>query len=188
VGSIIDKDIYELSRNCIINKDGILTEKEKMNLVIEVYSMDKLKDTNYYRELINNMEYLEQIEDFEKEKADVQIMFRNIDSETVIPRSVYDKNIDEIHRYISVINEKFSKEMNEDERRDLKYKKIDARDKLMGFTVNVRGEEVKKYKDKDLLISRYESILIIRCEYDDKMGVVFLRDDENKYMKKSNIF
>lgn len=122
VGSIIDKDIYELSRNCIINKDGILTEKEKMNLVIEVYSMDKLKDTNYYRELINNMEYLEQIEDFEKEKADVQIMFRNIDSETVIPRSVYDKNIDEIHRYISVINEKFSKEMNEDERRDLKYK------------------------------------------------------------------
>jgi CRISPR-associated endonuclease/helicase Cas3 len=134
------------------------------------------------------MEYLEQIEDFEKEKADVQIMFRNIDSETVIPRSVYDKNIDEIHRYISVINEKFSKEMNEDERRDLKYKKIDARDKLMGFTVNVRGEEVKKYKDKDLLISRYESIPIIRCEYDDKMGVVFLRDDENKYMKKSNIF
>jgi CRISPR-associated endonuclease/helicase Cas3 len=115
-------------------------------------------------------------------------MFRNIDSETVIPRSVYDKNIDEIHRYISVINEKFSKEMNEDERRDLKYKKIDARDKLMGFTVNVRGEEVKKYKDKDLLISRYESIPIIRCEYDDNMGVLFLRDDENKYMKKSNIF
>ena len=188
VGSIIDKDIYELSRKCIINKNGIFTEQEKMDMVNEVYSMNKLKDTNYYRELINNIEYLEQIEDFEKEKADVQKMFRNIDSETVIPRSVYEKNIDEIHGYVTIINKNFSKEMNEDERRELKYKKIDARDKLMGFTVNVRGEEVKKYKDRDLPINKYKSIPIIRCEYDNEIGVIFLRDDENKYMKKNNMF
>jgi hypothetical protein len=58
----------------------------------------------------------------------------------------------------------------------------------MGFTVNVRGEEVKKYKDRDLPINKYKSIPIIRCEYDNEIGVIFLRDDENKYMKKNNMF
>ena len=188
VGSIIDKDIFELSRRCITNKHGIFTEQEKMNMVNEVYSIDKLKDTNYYKELVNNMEYLQQIEDFEKEKSEVQSRFRNIDSETVIPHEIYKENIELIKKYIDTLYQRFGKDMDENEKRDLKYRKIDSRDKLMGFTVNVRGEEAKNYKETDLPISKYESIPIIRCKYNKEIGVVFSSDDINKNIRNSNMY
>lgn len=188
VGSIIDKDIFDLSRKYIINKNGIFTEEEKMNMVDKVYSTDKLKNTEYYKQFTENMGYLQSIEDFEKDKSEVQEKFRNIDSETVIPVGVYNKNMDEINKDIAIINQKFDKNMDEQEKKELKYNKIRSKDKLMGFTVNVRGEEVRNYKSMDLKISKYESIPIIRCEYNDEIGVIFLSDDKNKNNRLSNIF
>lgn len=188
VGSIIDKDIFDLSRKYIINKNGIFTEEEKMDMVDEVYSTDKLKNTGYYKQFTENMGYLQSIEDFEKDKSEVQEKFRNIDSETVIPVGVYNENMDEINKYIEIISQKFDKNMDEQEKKELKYNKIRSKDKLMGFTVSVRGEEVRNYKSMDLKISKYESIPIIRCEYNDEIGVIFLSDDKNKNNRSSNIF
>lgn len=188
VGSIIDKDIFNLSRKSIINKNGILTEQEKMDMVEEVYSMDKLKGTEYYQRLIDNIEYLQCIEDFEKDKSEVQKMFRNIDSETVIPIGVYNDNIDEINKYIININKNFNKNMSEQEKKNLKYSKIRSMDKLMGFTVSVRGKEVKEYKETDLKISKYEIIPVIRCEYNNKIGVIFSADKKKQKAKSGNMF
>lgn len=185
VGSIIYKDIFEISRDCIINKDGILTEKEKIDMVDEVYSKKKLKGTKYYKELKNCIDYLNYIEDFEKDKAKVQTMFRNIDSETVIPLSIYNDNFDKINEYVDIINKKFASTMNNDQKRDLKYKKIKARNLLMDFTVNVRGEEVNNYKEDEIKVNKYEVIPIVKCRYDSKIGLVFSEDDKNivKYQK-----
>jgi len=189
VGSIIDKDIFDLSRKCIINKKGIFTEKEKMDMVDEVYSIDKLKDTGYYKQFTENMSYLQSIEDFEKDKSEVQEKFRNIDSETVIPVGIYNANIGKINEYIAIISQKFDKNMDEDEKNELRYNKIRSKDKLMGFTVNVRGEEVRDYKEMDLKVSKYESIPIIRCEYNNEIGVVFLHEEEkNRNIKSNNQF
>ncbi|QAT61875.1 CRISPR-associated helicase Cas3' [Acidilutibacter cellobiosedens] len=188
VGRIIDKDIFNLSRKYIINKKGIFTEQEKMDMVDEVYSMDKLKDTDYYKELCKNIDYLQSIEDFEKEKSEVQKKFRNIDSETVIPLKVYEENIDIINECITIVNQKFDECMNEREKKDLKLRKISSKDRLMGFTVNIRGEEVKDYKEKELRINKYESIPIVRCKYDNEIGVLFSNEDKNKNIRSTNMF
>lgn len=188
VGTIIDKDIFCLSRNSIVNKKGIFTEQEKMDLVNIVYSIDSLKHTKYYEDLHESMDYLKGIEDFEKEKSEIQKIFRNIDSETVIPMDIYEKNADVINECISAINKKYDKDMDEKDRAKLKCSKIDSRDAIMGFTVNVRGYEVEEFKEKLLKISKYESIPIVRCKYDDEIGVVFLKEDKNKNSKANNIF
>lgn len=188
IGGIIDKDIFDFSKESIRNKRGIFTEREKMDMVDKVYSMEKLKDTKYYKSFLEYKEYLEQIEDFEKDKTEIQKIFRDIDSETVIPISVYNENIDKINEYIDIINKKFDKNMPEGEKRELKYEKIRSKDELMGFTVNVRREEERNYKQTELKINKYESIPVIRCEYNDKVGVVFLNNDDNKNIKSFNSF
>lgn len=188
VGTIIDKDIFEISKKCIVNKNGIFTEQEKMEIVDEVYSIKKLKNTVYYNQFIDNKEYLEKVEDFEKDKAEVQERFRDIDSETVIPIVVYEDNKSLINEYISIINKNFDKNMTEQEKRELKHSKIRSKDALMGFTVNVRGEEARNYKEAYLKISKYENIPIVRCEYNKEIGVVFLTDDKNKNVKSFNSF
>ena len=185
IGGIIDKDIFGFSKESIRNKRGIFTEREKMDMVDKVYSMKKLKNTKYYKCFMENKEYLEQIEDFEKDKNEIQKRFRNIDSETVIPISVYNKNKDKIMECIEVINKKFEKDMYKVEKQKLKYGKIHSKDELMGFTVNVRGEEARNYTQSDLKISKYESIPIVRCEYSDEVGVIFLKNDEDKNIKYS---
>ena len=150
--------------------------------------MDKLKDTDYYKELCKNIDYLQSIEDFEKEKSEVQKKFRNIDSETVIPLKVYEENIDIINECITIVNQKFDECMNEREKKDLKLRKISSKDRLMGFTVNIRGEEVKDYKEKELRINKYESIPIVRCKYDNEIGVLFSNEDKNKNIRSTNMF
>ncbi len=185
IGRIIDNDIFEFSKKSIRDKRGIFTEREKMDMVEKVYSMEKLKDTEYYECFIENKKYLEQIEDFEKEKSEIQKKFRDIDSETVIPISVYNENTDKINECIEIINKKFDKNMTDSEKQELKYTKIDSRDELMGFTVNVTGEEARNYKHTDLKIDKYESIPVIRCEYNNKVGVIFLNNGEDKNIKYS---
>ena len=78
--------------------------------------------------------------------------------------------------------------MNEREKKDLKLRKISSKDRLMGFTVNIRGEEVKDYKEKELRINKYESIPIVRCKYDNEIGVLFSNEDKNKNIRSTNMF
>lgn len=54
--SIIDKDIFELSKKALINymeqsESKTIDEKDKMNLVEEVYSVKNLKGGNYFKKL-----------------------------------------------------------------------------------------------------------------------------------------
>ncbi len=188
VGTIIDKDIFCLSRKSIVNKKGIFTEQEKMDLVNLVYSINSLKHTKYYKDLHKSMDYLKSIEDFEKQKPEIQKIFRNIDSESVIPIGIYEKNADVIKECISTINKKYDKNMDEKDRTKLKYRKIDSRNTIMGFTVNIRGYEVEEFKEQLLKINKYESIPIVKCKYDNKIGVVFLKEDKNKNSKANNMF
>ena len=191
VGRIIDKDIFNFSREAIKDKRGIFTECEKMDMVDKVYSIDNLKNTKYYESFIINKEYLEKIEDFEKDKKKIQKIFRNIDSETVIPIGVYYENIHKMEECIKIINKKFEKNMDEYEKQELKYSKIHAKDELKGFTVNVSGDEARNNKHmEDLKINKYEKIPIITCEYDNEIGVVFLNndEDEDEYSKSFNSF
>jgi len=172
--AVIDKEIHQKSKEALIDIDGLLTEKEKLELIDKVYSTESLKDTEYYGKLVKNICALKNyIVEYEKTKSEVQKIFRNIASKDVIPKIVYEENIEEIEKNIEVLQKK-TKGLSEPERKNLKTQKIKARGEINQFKVavpeyefkNITGEQLEKIKVND-----YETLIILDCDYSYENGL-----------------
>ncbi len=171
IGYVIDREIFDLSRMSIKDKDGVLTEKEKVDLVASVYTTENLKHTKYYKTLKENLSYVRSIDDYEKTKKEILEIFRGIDSKTAIPIETYNSNKSQIQGYIFILNTKYRSKSSKQERDNLKRDKIISRDKLMDLTVNIRSNLVKGNILEELELSKYEKIPVIDCSYSKEIGV-----------------
>lgn len=182
VGNFIDEHIFDLSKTALESIKGRITEDEKVNLIDSIYTMEKLKETEYYKQLMNAIEYVKLIESYEKSKSEITRLFRNIDTKTIIPRPIYEESADIIEQYIGMLKQEYKKDMTVQERKVLKEKKLEARINLDDFTLNIplyRAEKhLLEYKD----INKYESIGIFECNYNDKVGITYksLTSEEGK--------
>lgn len=187
VGHVIDKDIFKLSKEALKDVDGPIKEKDKMNMVKELYCTKNLKNTEYYKQIRTNIDYVRSIEDYEKSKSEIIKRFRNINSSTVIPKPVYDLNYKEIYNLIDILNKSYKEILSEEDRKKLKKKKAMARNKLMDFTVSVPYYRVQGNIIESLEISDYEKIDILDCNYSKEIGVEYIkktktnRDNTNKF-------
>lgn len=95
-GSVYDADILRLSKEMLKNHlrehGSIMYESMKMKMVEKLYSKDKLKDTNYYKEFIDALEKLD-LEDYILTNKEAQAQLRGADSVLAIPRKVFDEII-----------------------------------------------------------------------------------------------
>lgn len=190
IGYVIDKEIFELSRNAIKDINGILTEQEKIDIVDSVYTTENLKDTDYYILLKDNISYVRGIDDHEKSKLDIQKIFRNIDSRTVIPFKIYDENHDLVNNYLEIISKKYDKGLKDEERKRIKHEKITARNELMDLTLSVRSYALGGNIIEDLKLNDYEYIPILKCNYSKELGleVVKVEKGNNYNSENNNIF
>lgn len=100
VGYIYDKEIYEKSiellepYNC-----QILKEATKINLVDKLYSKEILQETEFYKKFKTSFKILDNIIDYDTSKKDAQHILRDIDNIEVVPKIIYDKNIDLFAEY-----------------------------------------------------------------------------------------
>lgn len=100
VGYIYDKEIYEKSiellkpYNC-----QILKEATKINLVDKLYSKEMLQETEFYKKFKTSFKILDNIIDYDTSKKDAQHILRDIDNIEVVPKIIYDKNIDLFAEY-----------------------------------------------------------------------------------------
>ncbi|HLP61817.1 MAG TPA: CRISPR-associated helicase Cas3', partial [Candidatus Deferrimicrobium sp.] len=86
VGYIIDREIFALSRDAIKEfHERTISEQEKLAMVKDVYSLEKIKGTAYYKGIKERLETLANIPAYEFERREVDENFRNIKSHTVIP-------------------------------------------------------------------------------------------------------
>lgn len=173
VGKFIDEHIFDLSKTSLESIKGCITEDEKVNLIDSIYTKEKLKGTEYYEQLIKAIEYVKLIESYEKSKSEINKLFRNIDSKTIIPRSIYEENTDIIEQYISILKQEYKKDMTNQERKALKEKKLEARINLDDFTLNIPLYRAEKYLLEYKDINKYESIEIFECDYNDKVGIMY---------------
>ncbi|AOY77480.1 CRISPR-associated helicase/endonuclease Cas3 [Clostridium formicaceticum] len=180
VGYVIDKDIFQLSKEALRNIDGQLKEEDKMKLVSNLYTTENLKNTKYYKLIKANIDYVKSIEDHEKCKNEVKKIFRNINSMTVIPKEVYNKNLEVISSYIDILSKEYDKAMSKKERGELKGKKVIARSKLMDFTLSVPYHKTKENLIKSIKLNRYETIPILNCKYSSRIGVEYIEKDRFK--------
>lgn len=179
--SIIDIDIFKNSKKALIEQkiNGSFTEEKKLKLIDEVYSMEKIKTTKYYKTFENTLDYLKIIDPYELSKNESKKRFRNILNTNIIPKPVYEENYNEIKVLLNVINREIKLEENYQERKKIRYQSMD---KLTSFMVSVSYSEVRSSirENEAILIGRYEKAYIINCQYSYEKGVIIKKDQSQK--------
>ena len=166
LGSIIDRDIYRLSVEALRPFHGSrISEKEKLAVVGNVYSLEKIGGTRYYRDIRERVEFLENIPAYEFDRKEVDEKFRNIRSHTVIPFAVYERNRALIHDTIAVIGELGFSDAERVER-------IKRVEELKELTVDV---PCYICADRNVLrqveVDRYNTVKIVNLEYSSRLGL-----------------
>lgn len=172
VGSIIDRDIFHLSLDALRPHEGrLLTESTKLDIVKQVYALDKIKETDYYRSIQSSLEFLDHIPAYEMKRDEVDEKFRNIRNLTCIPRSVYNQHLPTIeHALLQLQTLGFSP----DQRRQ----RIEAVETIKALTVDV-PLYLKKAVVDQLSVNKYTHFNIIDLRYDPQLGLTNDKDQEN---------
>jgi len=174
IGDFIDKKIFNLSKSEIIKYDGVISEKDKIRMINSVYNLNKVKDTTYFKKIIETMEYVNNIEDYEKSKKEVKHIFRNILTQTVIPKVIYEENEDLIKESLSILNMKIDNKLSKAEKLKLKKQRSLARNRILDLTVNIDYDKYSKNQGsdkKDIQLSKHEKIPVFPCNYSKEKGV-----------------
>lgn len=176
VGKVIDEKLFEFSKDALRNVDGIITESKKQEIICNVYNTEKLKGTEYYKEVIDNIRYVQSFKEHELDKKEVKRRFRNINKVTIIPSCVYDENKDKIDTLIS----KIQTEKDKKERRKL----LDC---INEFTLNVNYYEVINKQYSNLNVTKYMDIPIYYCfEYDQFVGLKPKKKEDTEKVEIEN--
>ncbi|WP_320047446.1 CRISPR-associated helicase Cas3' [uncultured Ilyobacter sp.] len=181
----IDKTIYNLSKKAIINFNGLLSEDEKVKMIKATLTTENIKNSNFDREYKKIKKYIGDLYIGEKDSKDIQKIFRNIMSYSVIPYDIYvdldnRKIIDEsleILRKRYLDDPKINKEENIKKREALKLEKIRARDNIYGLTVSVGIYDRNKI---DSIKFGDEEIEITKCKYDFERGFERIKVENKK--------
>ena len=182
--AVIDKEIHQKSKEVLINIDGLLTEKEKLELIDKVYSTESLKDTEYYEKLVKNIDVLK---NYIQEYDNVQRIFRNIASEDVIPKIVYQENVEEIKKNIEILQKK-AKGLDEEKRKNLRSEKIEARREINQFKVAIpeyEFDDISPEQVEKIEINDYEMLIILDCDYSYEKGAEVLKQKKEKDFEDS---
>lgn len=182
----IDCTIYELSKKAVLDSDKglccIVTEKQKLDLLKEYFSYENVKESPFMRRYKEIMNKLKKLNPYEVEKEEINL--RNIHNIDVFPLSIFEDNKEEILNISEKLKQKDCSYMD----------KKRLKSQLMSFTVSVGMWEYKEFKDayrkyktkvndypyKEIEISSYESIPIMECDYDLKLGYKKVNFDDRK--------
>lgn len=157
--SVVDYQMFELSKNAIKNLSGYLTEQEKIDLINQNYTLENLSNnekTGFVDKVKNSLKYLKSMQELHQSKAQVQRIFRNIQSASVIPEQVLINHQNEIDKMLQDGTNK-----------------IILRDKLNSLTVNVPSYLIKSenlVENKDLNELGYQ-ILSKDFNYNSETGL-----------------
>ncbi len=172
--SIIDYDIFKLSKEALKGLKGKISETQKLYLIEKIYTTNKLKDTKYYEKVIDTINYLNSIDAYELSKKEVKKRFRDINSVTIIPKPIYKKFGDRLNYLEREINRKSEDNEDYNQRKIERYKLIDE---LKSYSVNIRwGEAHKRLEDKIINIGSFEQILVLDCEYTEEIGITLKKE------------
>lgn len=189
----IDKDIYENSKKglenyCkVISKDKIenfedynelfknyskqINEGDKIKLIEENLSFENLKESPFVKEFENAYKKYQRILNSD-ENAEDDLKLRDIQSVTVIPYDIYEKNEENIKELIKKIEDK---NLSLEERQK-------AKTELLKKTLSIQYYQLSKYiseilkgkadanKYKSESINKFEKITVMEADYDKELG------------------
>lgn len=164
IGYVYDKEIYEKSIDLLKEYDNkFLEEKTKINLVDKLYSKEMLENTEFYKSFVNSFKILENIVDYDTSKKDAQRILRNIDNIDVIPKSIYDKNLDLFDKY--------------EEKQDIS-EKAKIRRELNKLFISINSSNRWKLGNLITECPYIKGKYIIDTKYDKEIGLLLKIDED----------
>ncbi|MBP3326316.1 MAG: CRISPR-associated helicase Cas3' [Coprococcus sp.] len=167
----VDDDIYDLSKEAILEVDDILDESKKMELINSYLSYEKIQATGYAKKYQKQYNYLKNLYILEKES---NCPIREIDNINIIPLSVYEQHIKEIEEIENQLNSN----------KTLGVDKIVYVEKLYEFVLSVNANLMHENRTskpkilKSIQISKHINIPIVDCEYDYEFGLIKISREE----------
>ena len=163
IGYIYDKEIYEKSIELLMSYSGeILKEKTKIDLFDKLYSKDMLQETEFYKSFIQSFRILDNIIDYDTSKKEAQHILRNIDNIDVIPKNIYDENL-------NIFNE-YEKENN-------KKKKYEIKRELDKLFISINSKNRYKLGNYIIECPYIKGKYIIDTKYDKESGLSLEADE-----------
>ena len=163
VGYIYDKEIYEKSIEILKSYNGkILKENVKIDLVDKLYSKEILQETEFYKKFKKAFRILDNIIDYDTSKKDAQHILRNIDNIDVIPKNIYDENLDLFDKY-----------ENEKEKK----KKYELKRKIDKLFISINSKNKWKLSNFIIECPYIKEKYIIDTKYDREIGLLLEADE-----------
>ena len=164
VGYIYDKEIYQKSIDLLQEYSGqILEEKTKIDLVDKLYSKEMLQDTDFYKKFNEAFRVLDNIIDYDTSKKDAQKILRNIDNIDVIPKIIYDNNLN--------LFEEYSIESD-------KKKKYELKRRIDKLFISINSSNKWKLGNLITECPYIKGKYIIDTKYDKEIGLLLENDEE----------
>jgi len=174
-GKVYDKEIVDYTLEELKKYDEkILTEEIKQEIVSTVFDLKRIEKTNFYKKFDKNMKLLEYgfIADSRSEAQDI---FRDIANLSVIPKVIYDKNLD----YIKALLEKITQKD--------KLEKIKAIEELNNLTVSAQFYRIENYIIENITSLLDRKIFLSDIPYDEELGFNLLDEGYREIGKISKI-
>ena len=163
IGYIYDEEIYEKSIELLSQYNGeVLDENSKIELVDKLYSKEMIQETKFYKNFKDAFRILDNIVDYDTSKKDAQRILRNIDNIDVVPKVVYDENLDLFDEYE---NEK-----------DIK-KKYELKRSVNKLFISINSKNKYRFGKFIVECPYIKGKYIIDMKYDKNIGLS-LKEDE----------
>ncbi len=165
----IDRKIYELSKDALKDIDGLLTERDKINIINKYLTTENLKGSDYEFKYNEFAKWIADIPPYEMDKKDVNL--RNIISYDVIPNEIYQDNKDEIDENSRELLKSVNPKLGRIEIDKIKLEKLKLKEEIKKYTVPVGIYDIY-FKGSNAIIktvqlSRYEFINVVNCKYNE---------------------
>lgn len=119
-------ELYDRAIDLLIPyQDQLFTESAKMQYINDVYNTDEIKDTSYYQQLKAELQKLNSLKAFMITKEEAVQSFRNIETISVIPQAIYDSELEEFNKQVTVLSKKSGYAEKVDARKFLSDNSID---------------------------------------------------------------
>lgn len=165
VGIVYDEDVFNLSAEYIKKyNEKIFTEEEKQEYINNVYNVEKLEYSKYYRDIEENLKTLEKLTVGVVDKNITERQFRNINNITIMPAVFYNQL--EKEEVFELYNKASGRE------------KLKLKDKIMNYTTTAHSYMINR-KDREYI--NYKGINDIcrtYLQYNNEFGLLNKIDDE----------
>lgn len=171
--AVYHEQIHDNSIELLEKYDGkILEEETKIQLVDKLYSREMLEGTQFLEDFDAGMEILKKLVDYDVNKAKAQKLLRNIENVTVVPKSIYEENLELFEQYETCKN---VKEKNERKR------------EIMKLTTNISLYQSRKLAEfiTEIPGIKHKEIQLIDMKYDREKGLMLEETEEENWDKRS---